>query len=71
LWLFGVKWEIRDKINKDECLIYFGDNKLEIEFIKNYDPMSKCTINKSSVEKVLDGIGICDNFSGSKKNVMV
>jgi hypothetical protein len=69
-WVLGVRWEFFYKFSEDKFLLSLGGYEINIEFSKNYGPMSELTIDNSLVEDVLHGIRICNDFSGENKKVM-
>jgi hypothetical protein len=70
-WVLSVIKYIYDKFYEEIFLLYFWSYQLKIELLKKHDPLGEINCDKSSTEKVLHGVGICNEFGGSMKNVMI
>jgi hypothetical protein len=66
----SIGGEGHDKFGKEERFLALGCWKFNIVLLKDNDPSGKFSINFSTTEKVLHGIGIFYDFSHAKKNVM-
>ena len=69
-WIGNVEGKSHDKFCENERFLALGCGKFKIVFLKDDDPSSKFTVNLSTTEQVLHGVGICDNFGSSKQDVM-
>ena len=59
-----------NEFSKDEGFISLGCQKFKVVLLKDDDPSGKFSINLSMIEQVLHRVGICDDFSCAKQNVM-
>jgi hypothetical protein len=66
----SIGGERHDEFGEDKGFLALGCGKFEVILLKDDDPSGKFTINFSTTEQVLHGVGIYYDFGSSKKNVM-
>ena len=66
-----VREEGYDKFGENKGLLTLRCGELEVIFLKDNDPLSEFSVNLSTTEQVLHGVGVCNDLGGAKKNVMV
>jgi hypothetical protein len=68
----GSFWrKCHNEFGEDEIFLALGCWKFKVILLKEDGPSWKFTINFSRIEKVLHGVGICDDFGGAKQDIVV